>query len=127
MAKRGNRIARSKDDLQSELREQLELLIDSCERYDSGKQSIGRHIALSLRVLLNHHGQSRSLLEQLGLRAGKWLDTAGPLNPRNVLTDSNLLMIQATDAGAQYLPNSTWATVSTRASTISLSGGRVLC
>ncbi|WP_075359910.1 hypothetical protein [Caballeronia sordidicola] len=104
MAKHGNRVARSKEDLQLELREQLELLVYACERYDAGKEAIGRHIALSLRVLLNHHGRSRSLLEQLGLRAGRWIDTAGAINPRNLATDSNLLMIRATNEGARYLP-----------------------
>ncbi|WP_175241186.1 hypothetical protein [Burkholderia contaminans] len=95
----------SKSDLQQELRDQIELLQDACERYDSGKEAVGKHIALSLRVFLNHHGKkSQSLLAQLDLRAAKYLDTAGPLNPRNLLTDSNLILMQISDNGARYRP-----------------------
>ncbi|MGT2508510.1 hypothetical protein [Cupriavidus basilensis] len=104
MAKRGNRVARSKQDLQRELRDQIELLQDACERYDAGKEAAGKHIALSLRVLLNHHGKSQALLEQLGLRAGKYLDSAGPLNPKNLMTDCNLTLIEMTKNGARYRP-----------------------
>ena len=98
------RIARPKGELERELREQIELLEHACSSFDSGLEAIGKHIALSLRVLLHHRGSSRSLLEQLGLRSGRFIDTAGPLNPRNLLTECNLVMFELSPTGAKYLP-----------------------
>lgn len=103
MAKR-KRVQRSKDDLKKELKEQISLLQSACERFDSGLEAIGKHIALSLRVLLHHHGQSRSLLEQLGLRDVKYYDTAGPINPKNLLSECNLVAFQLSDSGGRYIP-----------------------
>ncbi len=98
------RIQRPKDELKNELREQLQLLRHSCEAFDRGFEAIGKHISLSLRVLLHHRGKSRSLLDQMGYRSGKFLDSAGPLNPRNLLTECNLVAMRASNAGASYLP-----------------------
>lgn len=101
---RKNKKARSREDLKHELTEQVMLLRHACEHYDQGFEAIGKHIALSLRVLLHQHGQSRALLEQLGLRDGWFYDSAGPLNPRNLLSECNLVLIHMTDKDAQYQP-----------------------
>lgn len=106
MAKK-KRIQRSRDDLKQELRDQITLLQHSCERYDSGLEAIGKHISLSLRVLLHHHGQSRALLEQLGLRNAKYYDTAGPINPKNLLSECNLIIMHASATGGRYIPQVT--------------------
>ena len=98
-----NRITRSKADLQQELKDQISLLKNSCNSYDSGLEAIGKHIALILRVLFHHHGQSRSLLEQLGLRDNKFYDSAGPLNPNNLLSDIPLVVMQVSNEEAIYL------------------------
>jgi hypothetical protein len=99
-----NRIPRSKDDLKRELRDQLQLLRHACQTYDSGLEAVGKHISLSLRVLLHQHGQSRALLDQLGYRAARFHDTAGPLNPRNLLTECNLVGMEMSPTGARYMP-----------------------
>lgn len=98
------RVQRPKNELKQELAEQLQLLRHACETYDKGLEAVGKHISLSLRVLLHHHGQSRALLDQLGLRSGRFLDSAGPLNPRNLLTESPLVMMQISNEGGRYLP-----------------------
>lgn len=97
------RVQRPKDELKHELKEQLQLLRHSCQVFDAGLEAVGKHISLSLRVLLHHHGNSRALLDQLGLRSGRFLDSAGPLNPRNLLTECNLIGMRMTSAGATYL------------------------
>lgn len=99
-----SRVTRPKGELERELREQVALLENACTSFDSGLEAIGKHIALSLRVLLNHHGQSRALLEQLGLRSGHFYDTAGALNPRNLLPECNLVLLQMNPCGGSYLP-----------------------
>ncbi|HEM49419.1 MAG TPA: hypothetical protein ENO27_04315 [Caldithrix sp.] len=104
MAKR-KRVKRPKSELEQELKEQLELLQYSCDSYDSGFEAAGKHIALSLRILLHQHGQSRALLEQLGLRDFRYLDTAGPLNPRNLVTECNFLVLHADSSGSKYMPS----------------------
>lgn len=103
MAK-STRVQRPKGELRQELIEQLALLRHACEAYDKGLEAIAKHIALSLRVLLHQHRQSRSLLDQLSLRSGKFVDTAGPLNPSNLLAEFPLVAMRMDDDGGTYLP-----------------------
>lgn len=103
MSKR--RASRPKGELEQELREQLQLLLHACESFDSGLEAIGKHIALTLRVLLHHHGTSRALLEQLGLRNIRFYDSAGKLNPKNMLPECNLIVLSVnTQSGGKYIP-----------------------
>lgn len=98
------RIARTLDDLEGELTDQLQLLRRDCEQYDSGFEPAGKRIALSLRVLLHHYGQSKSLLHQLGLRSGQFLDTAGPLKPDNHATEFKLVAFEMSPQSVRFLP-----------------------
>ena len=98
------RVQRPKDELNRELVEQLQLLRHSCQAFDSGLEAVGKHISLSLRVLLHDYRQSRALLVQLGFRSGRYLTSAPPLNPRNLLTECNLVTMQSSSAGAHYFP-----------------------
>lgn len=69
-----DRIQRSRQDLKQMLLEQVELLQLSCETFDNGSETVAKHIAVALRVLLHEAGRSRSLLDQLGLRTGRFID-----------------------------------------------------
>ncbi len=60
-------------------------------------------MAVGLRVLLHQTKQSKSLLQQLGLRDKAFRDRAGAVDPRNLLTENRLCMIAVGD-GAGYLP-----------------------
>ncbi len=99
-----SRAKRSKGELETELREQMRLLQHACADFDKGFEAIGRHIALSLRVLLHHHGQSQALLEQLGLRNIEFYDSAGPINPNNMCTECNLIVLTMSAKGGKYQP-----------------------
>ena len=103
MAKQ-KRVQRPNDELKRELVEQLQLLRHSCQAFDAGLEAVAKHISLSLRVLLHHHGQSRALLDQLGLRGGRYLTSAPPLDPKNLLTECNLVLMHVGPTGARYLP-----------------------
>ena len=103
MTKR-QRIPRSKNELKAEFVEQLQLLRHSCQVFDKGFEAIGKHISLSLRVLLHDYRQSRALLEQLGLRSGHYLTSVPPLNPMNLLAECNLVMIRISNGSACYRP-----------------------
>lgn len=100
---KANRIAKSKEDLKRELAEQLQLLKLSCEHFDRGVEAAGKHIALSLRVLLHLHNRSRALLDQLGYRTGRFISTGPALNPRNLLSESPLLVMRISDR-LRWLP-----------------------
>ena len=100
---RNHRRARPASDLRRELQDQVTLLAHACKSFDSGLKASGKHIALSLRVLLHHHGKSQALLQQLDLRSSLFMDTAGDLNPNNLLTDCPLCLTRLSSAGAEYL------------------------
>lgn len=86
------RIPRSKDELKSELTDQLHLLLDACERYDAGFELAGKQIAVTLRILLHEHRQSQSLLGQLKIRSqNPFLDTSGEIRESNLLSEIKLL------------------------------------
>lgn len=103
MAK-SKRIQRPKDPLKRELVEQLQLLRHSCQAFDSGLEAIAKHISLSLRLLLHHHGNSRALLAQLGLRGVCYLSSFPPLNPGNITPECNLVVLQLGTTAGRYLP-----------------------
>jgi hypothetical protein len=102
--KKSPRVRKTKSDLLVELSDQVALLSHACKSYDQGLQAIGKHIALSLRVLLHHHGNSQALLQQLGLRSKHFMDTAGDLNPRNLLTDCPLCLMSMGGGANEYQP-----------------------
>lgn len=99
-----SRIARPRLELKAELREQLALLRHACQSYDAGLEAIAKHISVSLRVLLHHHKQSRALLDQLGLRQGRFFDTAGSLSSTNLLPECNLVGARLAGNGGRYMP-----------------------
>ena len=104
MAKQ-NRVQRPKDELKRELTEQLQLLRLSCEAFDRGIEAVGKHIALSIRVLIHQHGQSKALLDQLKIRPDYFLDSAGTLLAENLLTEFPLLFMEISTGGhGRYLP-----------------------
>jgi hypothetical protein len=99
-----SRVQRPKGELKAELSEQLQLLRHSCEAFDRGLEAAGKLIALSIRVLIHEHGQSRALLNQVGIRPNYFLDSAGPLNPANLLPELNLVLMESSTSGGRYRP-----------------------
>ena len=101
---RGIRISRTTTDIEQELIFQLQFLRRDCSEFDQGFEPAAKRIALTLRVLLHHHGNSKALLQQLGLRQGEFLDTAGPLTPDNHTPEYNLLAIVMSKKPVSFLP-----------------------
>lgn len=94
----------SRVDLESSLKEQIGLLLHACESYDKGYEAIGKHIAIILRVLLHNTNRSKALLYQLGLRNIKYYDTAGIVDPNNLLSDCRLVSMRMSSEGGRYIP-----------------------
>jgi hypothetical protein len=92
-----------------ELEAQVGFLRKSCKAYDEGDYPEAKRIALCLRILLHDHGQSRSLLRQLG-KGFSWkiADTADRDPPGNLLTHHGLLAVKLsagpTGTGFSYDP-----------------------
>ena len=112
MAKNKKTVDRTREDLRHELDEQLLMLRTACRAYDEQSEAFGKQIAASLRMLLHHRGQSRALLDQLGLRNGRFEDTAGVIKPGNLLADFPLLVIEGGKVNGKpfgrYIP-SVWS------------------
>jgi hypothetical protein len=103
MSKR-NRVARPKEELKRELVEQLQLLQHSCNLYDQGVEPAAKHIALIIRILVHEHGQSKALLEQLGLRQVRFSDSTEPIPSRNLIPDHKLVAIRMGNGNPRYVP-----------------------
>ena len=81
------------NELEGHLKDQLELLESSADAYDAGRTAEYRRMALAIRILVHDHKSSRALLGQLGRLEVDFLDTALPLNPRNIMPHSGLTMM----------------------------------
>jgi hypothetical protein len=92
--------------LQADLGHQLKILRLSCQNYDDGHEFAGIIISTTLRVLLHDNGRnSKALLEQLNIRASKrFYDSAGSLNPRNLLPEIPLVMTEWTGNSVRSVP-----------------------
>jgi hypothetical protein len=99
------RTLRDNPELVDHLREQLGFLSDSAAAYDAGTEREGKRLAVVLRTLLHNTKQQVSLLSQLQiLDLLRFVDTAAPIMPGNLLPTPGFVMIQIGPEGAQYLP-----------------------
>jgi hypothetical protein len=96
VAKRATRDARRDfDDLVQRLWEQLEFLRTSAKAYDEGSEGEARRLAATLRLLFFRSQKSPGLLEQVDVaRRLLMLNTAEPINPRNLAPTMGLVMLQ---------------------------------
>jgi len=105
-------VAKTRLELKGELAQQLQLLRLDCMNYDAGIEASGKHIAVSLRLLLNsipadkqsRRKGSRSLMDILGLRRGYFLSSVPKMSDKNLLSDAPMLVIQMEQQDARYLP-----------------------
>lgn len=109
---KGNRIKKTKTELREDLGTQLKILRLSCKNYDEGNDFAGITISITLRILLHDQGKNtRSLLDQLGIRDKRFYDSAGPLDPRNLLPEMPLVSMRYTSESgiseAKFIPSLT--------------------
>lgn len=74
------KILQTKQDLEKQLDEQLDLLKVLADAYDAGNVIVAKSIATTIRLLLHHNSRSGSysLIDQLGLKETKFFDTSSP-------------------------------------------------
>ena len=91
-------------DIQEEFRAQLRFLKKSCAAYDDGDSDEFRRIALSVRVLVYDHGQSKSIIGQLGLEKIAFLSFSPPIDPLNLMTSHPLVGLHWNTQETTYVP-----------------------
>ncbi|MCM3555068.1 hypothetical protein M3697_08115 [Janibacter melonis] len=88
--------ARDRPDLLERLSESREFIRLSSASYDGGYEAEAKRLAVALRVLLHDTGTSNSLLGLLDAKATlKFVDTADPINPANLLRSHPGLVIMS--------------------------------
>lgn len=98
-----SKVPQTRRELEQQLDEHVAFLKDSAEAYDSGKTHEAKRLATSMRVLLHDTSSSHSLLKQLGKKTMAFLDTAGNIDPQNLLPESLLTMFWSGGL-SNYLP-----------------------
>ncbi|MFK5689619.1 hypothetical protein ACI3EY_08120 [Ornithinimicrobium sp. LYQ92] len=104
------KIARDRDRVLESYRETVQFLQASSASFDAGYSAEAKRLAVSLRVLLHDTKSSHSILGQLGIKKNcTFLDTAGPVDPANLISTLGLVMLRGTSLGdgsadGKYVP-----------------------
>jgi len=98
-------ILQSEAELREHLQEQLAFLESSSKAFDQGFEGEAKRLAVAIRVLVHDTKLSRSLLGQLNLKTLLFCDTARDYDPRNLLSQCGLAVMQFKAGGdAKYVP-----------------------
>jgi hypothetical protein len=99
-------MARDPDELQKHLREQLDFLRSSADRFDSGEPHFAKQLAVTLRTLLHSTDRSSALLDQIGiLNSLQMIDTGGEIVPGDsMVRPTPPLTVLVIKARSQVLP-----------------------
>jgi hypothetical protein len=96
---------KSRDELLTDLSEQIELLCAYCEAFDGGKAVMAKPMATALKVLLyGGQGKSQALLHQLGIRQRRFFDSAQPFRPGSRFAQCQLAALHVRSGDASYMP-----------------------
>jgi hypothetical protein len=100
------RYVRPTSELWDALDEQLAALTSSAQGYDAGKLWEAKRLAAVVDVLVHDRGRRTvSILTQMEVRDGtRFLASAPPINPRNMLSGTPMVMQHLTTQGMTYLP-----------------------
>ena len=90
------------EELESHLDEQITLLINSCNSFDSGISAEAKRIATIVRILYHNTKQSKSLLSQLN-RVKQIFCTSFPPVPGSLLPHSGLALVAAKGMSSKYI------------------------
>lgn len=87
-------VRQSPDDLQRHLRNAIQALKISSEAYDKGFTGEAVRLAQTLRVLIHHTNESKSLLYQLGKQNMYFYDSSIPFDSNNKMPHMGILMMK---------------------------------
>ncbi|MEZ9686609.1 hypothetical protein AB4453_23915 [Vibrio atlanticus] len=96
-------IKQTKQDLLIHLKDSCDFLEISCRAFDDGYIGEGKRLATTLRVLLHDTQSSKSLLSQLKVKTEmRYLNTAIPYDPKNLMSHHGLVGIRGCNENAEY-------------------------
>lgn len=93
----------TQQELTSHLSDQLAFLEASSSSFDTGFDAEAKRLALTMRVLLHDTNNSHSLLQQLGKKNIKFVDTALPFDPKNLSTHGGLVFVAMNGPDTRYV------------------------
>ena len=97
-------LVRTPAELLEHLREQATFLRLSGAAFDSGFEGEAKRLAVTIRVLVHDTNRSMSLLTQMGVKDQLlFVDTAPPIDPRNILGTEGLVVMRNSAAGSSYV------------------------
>ncbi|CAK0769154.1 conserved hypothetical protein [Gammaproteobacteria bacterium] len=97
MNKETNRKPLSRDELKSQLMEQIGFLIASSKSFDEGKREEAKRLAAQLRILCHdpqRKSRTKSLLKQLGLKTIKFRNSAPLFDSKSLVPYAGLVGIK---------------------------------
>lgn len=94
---------KSNEELFEEFQENIQMLQLSCDNYDAGKKFVSIDIATRLRVMLHNTKHSTSLLSHLGFKDIKFLNTAYPIDPQNLMPDYCLVSVSYSTSENEFI------------------------
>lgn len=92
----------SREEMQTHLDEQLRFIEASAASYDAGFDGEAKRLALAIRILMHDTHASHSLLGQLGLKTGLFLNSSLPLEPNNPMSHHGLVSVGGTPKKMDY-------------------------
>jgi hypothetical protein len=90
-------------DLQNHLAEQIAFLESSCAAFDNGQEVEAKRIAVQLRILFHDTKNSKSLLGQLNMLNGTFVDTSTKPIAGSVVAHNSLAYVEV-GAAVRYIP-----------------------
>lgn len=90
-------------DLQGHLAEQIAFLESSCAAFDGGQEIEAKRIAVNLRILFHDTRTSKSLLGQLNMLNGPFVDTSTKPIPGNMVAHNSLAFVEVGTV-VRYIP-----------------------
>ena len=98
-------MARTPQELEDALAEQVSALASSCKAFDAGDQWEAKRLATTLYTLLHDGGRnSRSLLGQIGRKEILYTSSCCGVNDSNLQADEPLTLMWLSSVGAVHLP-----------------------
>lgn len=89
--------------LQSQLDDQIEFIIRSCDAFDVGCEAEAKRLAVALRILIHDKGNSKSLLGQLGKLDRDFFDTLMPMPGTSLIPEMGLVFTELGLNGVRYV------------------------
>lgn len=96
------KVSRTRDQLQTQLNEQLEFLQRSSDAFDRGHVAEAKRLAVAIRILVHDTRSSHSLLGQLNMLGIDFYDTLTPLTGTSIIPEMGLIVQHLGRAGVEY-------------------------